>query len=463
MFSRMSASETTVSWHRHIACCTFPFGTHAAPLLLLVRHLAAASPTTLFTFLGTQDSNSHVFKKGSSSSPLPNNIVLQPVHDGVPPGHVFSGHYGEPIGLFLRAGKESFRNGMDEAEAVVGVRISCVLSDAFLWFCGELAEERAATWVAFWTSGAAAVSAHLHTDLFRKEIGTQGVEARKDELVGIVPGFSTVRLHDLPEGVVLGDFSNPFSQMLHNMAIALPRATATAVNSYEELEIELVEDLKTKLKNYLNVGPFPLLFPPQGTKSDDYGCIPFLEGRDHASVAYVSFGTVATLPPHELVALADAVEVSRITFIWSLNDKAAEHLPEGFKERTEGRGKVVPWAPQVALLAHPATGVFITHGGWNSIIESIIAGVPMICRPFLGDQMLNTRFIETVWRIGTGVEVDVFTKTGTLAALEKVIRTEEGKQMRANVTVLKGLAEAAVQPNGSSIKNMESLIKLVTE
>ncbi|KAL9267650.1 Kaempferol 3-O-beta-D-galactosyltransferase-like protein [Drosera capensis] len=78
---------------------------------------------------------------------------------------------------------------MDEAEAVVGVRISCVLSDACLWFCGEIAEERAATWVVFWTSGAAAVSAHFHTDLFREEIGTQGVEARKDELVGIVPGF----------------------------------------------------------------------------------------------------------------------------------------------------------------------------------------------------------------------------------------------------------------------------------
>ncbi|KAL9267658.1 Anthocyanidin 3-O-glucosyltransferase 7-like protein [Drosera capensis] len=137
----------------------------------------------------------------------------------------------------------------------------------------------------------------------------------------------------------------------------------------------------------------------------------------------------------------EALEASGITFLWSLNDKAAEHLPKGFKERIGSRGKVV------------------THGGWNSIIENIIAGVPMICRPFLGDQMLNTRLIETVWKIGTRLEGDVFMKTGTLAALEKVIQTQEGKQMRANVAELKSLAEAAVQPNGSSNKNMQSLIK----
>ncbi|GAB4838924.1 hypothetical protein Ancab_028456 [Ancistrocladus abbreviatus] len=101
------------------------------------------------------------------------------------------------------------------------------------------------------------------------------------------------------------------------------------------------------------------------------------------------------------------------------HSQAKTKLLEGFLKRTEEKGKVVPWVPQLALLAHPSVGVFVTHGGWSSILESIITGVPMICRPFFADQMFNKRFIETVWQIGTGVEGEIFTKSGTLDALKK--------------------------------------------
>ncbi|KAL9267058.1 Flavonol 3-O-glucosyltransferase-like protein [Drosera capensis] len=443
---------------RHVAAACFPFASHPAALLLLVRHLAASSPDVLFTFFGTKDCNKNMFKDGGSGANLPPNVVPHVVHDGIPDGHVVSDMHRELM-LFLKGAKESFKKGMEEAEAMVGVKISCVVSEALMWFCGGIAADKGASWVAFWICSATSLSAHLHIDDFRAKFGTQDVE--EDDLVGTVPGFSMVRFSDLPEGVVLGDFSSPLSQMVYNMATALPNATATIVNLYEELEWDAVKDLKIMLKKCINVGPLSLLFPHQATRSDDYGCIPFLEGRDHASVAYIAFGTLATPPPHELVALAKALEASRITFIWSLKDNDVAHLPKEFKERTDGRGKVVPWAPQVALLAHQAVGVFVNHGGWASVTESIFAGVPMICRPFFADQFLNTRYVETVWKIGTAV--DVFTKTGTLDALERVIRTEEGKQMRANVAALKSSVEAAVPLKGSSNKNLESLIELVTE
>lgn len=78
----------------------------------------------------------------------------------------------------------------------------------------------------------------------------------------------------------------------------------------------------------------------------------------------------------------------------------------------------MPWAPQVDILKHKAIGVLITHCGWNSMLESIVGGVPMICRPFFGDHRLNGRMIESVWEIGVNVEDGKFTKDGLMKRLD---------------------------------------------
>ncbi|KAL4353010.1 hypothetical protein GQ457_06G017930 [Hibiscus cannabinus] len=83
--------------------------------------------------------------------------------------------------------------------------------------------------------------------------------------------------------------------------------------------------------------------------------------------------------PNELVALAEALEASQVPFIWSLRDKLKVHLPNGFLDKANGI--IVPWAPQTDVLAHGAVGVFITHGGWNSLVESIAAEPCKVDKP----------------------------------------------------------------------------------
>ncbi|KAL7193750.1 hypothetical protein ACSBR2_025384 [Camellia fascicularis] len=118
--------------HLHIGVLAFPFGTHAAPLLTLVRRLAAAEPTLKFSFLSTAKSNRQTFS-GAKANQF-DNIKVYDVWDGVAEGDEFGGNVHVAAGLFMKATPENFKRGMEAAAAESGVKISCLLTDAFLWF-----------------------------------------------------------------------------------------------------------------------------------------------------------------------------------------------------------------------------------------------------------------------------------------------------------------------------------------
>ncbi|KAG4932454.1 hypothetical protein JHK87_046456 [Glycine soja] len=110
---------------------------------------------------------------------------------------------------------------------------------------------------------------------------------------------------------------------------------------------------------------------------------------------------------------------------------------------------------------HSAVCVCMTHGGWNSVLDCIVGGVPMISRPFFGDQMLNTATMEHVWEIGVELENGVFTKEGILRALELIMSSEKGKMTRQKIVELKDFAMAAGGPEGDSTKNFCTFSEIV--
>lgn len=364
------------------------------------------------------------------------------------------------VGKFMASAREGFREGMERAESQRGVRICCLLTDAFLWFAGDLADEMAVEWIPYWAASDCALSTHVHTDLIRRTLGLDGMAKKPNQTINFIPGLSFVHTDYLPEGVLPEDPESSIAHMLYKMGQYLPKVTAVVVNSFEEFEPETTKHLKSKLQKVLNVGPsvFPSLPNPN---FDVNSCLSWLDGHMSSSVAYISFGSMATPPPNELEALTEALRAKKMPFLWSMRDHSKGLLPKGFVEETKDFGKIVSWAPQVEVLAHPSVGVFITHCGWNSIVESITGGVPVICRPFYGDQNLNSLMVQDFWKIGIRLEGGVFSKSGTMKALESVWSGEEGKKMRENIGIQKEKAKEAMGPNGSSTANLQTLLEVI--
>ncbi|XP_010463008.2 PREDICTED: UDP-glycosyltransferase 78D1-like [Camelina sativa] len=188
----------------------------------------------------------------------------------------------------------------------------------------------------------------------------------------------------------------------------------------------------------MTVIPPPTLTPVR----DPHGCFAWMGKRSPAFVAYISFGTVMEPPPVELVAIAQGLESSKVPFVWSLKEKNMVHLPKGFLDRTREQGIVVPWAPQVELLKHEATGVNVTHCGWNSVLESLSAD------RFWRINRLNGRAVEVVWKVGMMVNNGFFTKEGFEKCLHQVFVHDDGKTMKANAKKLKEQLQEDVSTKG---------------
>ncbi|TKY59437.1 Kaempferol 3-O-beta-D-galactosyltransferase [Spatholobus suberectus] len=439
---------------KHVAVFPFPVGSHIMPLLNLVLKLAHAAPNCSFSFICTEKLNAtHISKPH-----FPNNIKAYSISDGIPEGHALGSDM-ERLLFFIKTGPENLHKGIQLAEAETKERVTCIIADPFVTSSLLVAQTLNVPWIAIWLPNSCSLSLYFYTDLIREHCPNHAGNTTLDFL----PGLSKLRVEDMPRDLLDGgEKETLFSRMLVSQGRVLPQAKAVVMNFFGELDPPLfVQDMRSKLQSLLYVVPLPSpLLPSSGT--DSSGCLSWLDMKSSRSVAYVCFGTVVAPPPHELVAVAEALEESRFPFLWSLKESQMDLLPKGFLERTGMRGKIVSWAPQSQVLAHDSVGVFVTHCGGNSVIESVSSGVPMICRPFFGDQGIAGRVIEDVWEIGRIIEGRVFTKNGLLKSLNLILVQEEGKKIRDNALKLKKTVQHAARPEEQAAQDFKTLVQIIS-
>ncbi|CAJ1939529.1 unnamed protein product [Sphenostylis stenocarpa] len=261
------------------------------------------------------------------------------------------------------------------------------------------------------------------------------------------------------------------------------RSHGVVVNSFYELE-KVYADYFSKVlgRKTWHIGPLSLCNRDMEEKANrgkgasvgDHECLKWLDTKKPKSVVYVCFGSTVVLPDSRLREIATGLEASDQQFMWVVRKRkedGVEWLPDGFEKRMEGKGLIIRgWAPQLLILEHEAIGAFVTHCGWNSILEAASAGVPMITWPIFADQFFNEKLVTEVLKIGVpvgakkwvGVEGDNITSDVVEKAVKTITIGEEAIDMRNKAKELSKLARRAMEEGGSSHSDLTTLIEELT-
>lgn len=200
-------------------------------------------------------------------------------------------------------------------------------------------------------------------------------------------------------------------------------------------------------------------------KPKSESCVSWLNTKEPGSVVYVSFGSVASLNAEQMTEMAWALRQTSHNFLWVVKITEDSNLPNNFMEETAGKGLVVKWCPQLEVLAHHALGCFITHCGWNSTVEAISFGVPMVGMPQFLDQMTNAYFVEKVWAVGVQPKVNgnnLATREEIDRCISEVMHGERAEEIKKNAKQWKEFAKEAVDEGGSSDEYINEIIARLT-
>ena len=241
---------------------------------------------------------------------------------------------------------------------------------------------------------------------------------------------------------------------------------------------------------YISLGPFlPSVYLEAECKHEEKSmdhmslslwaetdCSQWLDSKARSSVLYVSFGSMVRMSKAQLHEIAMGLLESEQTFLWVVrpgilnnSDQDANDdtsvLPDGFLEKTKNKGLVVPWATQLSVLSHPSVGGFFTHGGWNSTLESLTLGVPMLVFPHWADQYTDRMLVVNQWKIGLKLETcrdDGVIERGEIARATKfLLGSNEGEEMRRRGKEMRETIRQAASPGGSSCLNLQRLVDYI--
>lgn len=291
---------------------------------------------------------------------------------------------------------------------------------------------------------------------------------RGEEEVDYIPGVAKTRLADLPT-IFHGKGRQVLGGALECIAWA-SKADYFLSTSFYELEFPVVDALQSQLSAPVYcVGPTIPFFKGDrdGEGDGDLAYLRWLDSQPRGSVLYVSLGSFLSVSEAQMEEMVAGVRDSGVRFLWvargetSLIGSACE----------EDMGLVVPWCEQLKVLCHPSVGGFWTHSGWNSTLEAIYAGVPMLTCPIFWDQVPNSKQIAEDWKIGLRVKKEgggggggggenLVTRQETARLVRKLMdeESDEGREMRRRARELREACRRAVARGGSSDRNLDAFI-----
>ncbi|KAI8545446.1 hypothetical protein RHMOL_Rhmol07G0040400 [Rhododendron molle] len=351
-------------------------------------------------------------------------------------------------------------------------RLVALFVDPFGLDAFDVAEEIGVAPYIFFPSSAMSLLFFLHLPKLDKMFSC---EYRDLPVPLKLPGCVLVHGRDLPDPVQ--DRSHVGYKKILEIVSRITSSEGIIINSFLDLEEGAIKALQVEEPGKQPVYPIgPLIQTSSSDRSDQPECLKWLDDQPSQSVLFVSFGSGGTLSLGQINELALGLEMSGQKFLWvvrSPSDKSNAaffdaqsqtdplgFLPKGFLERTEGQGLVVSsWAPQIEVLRHGSTGGFLTHCGWNSILESVVHGMPLIVWPLFAEQKMNAVMLYEGLKVALrpkANEIGIVKREEIARVVKELIEGEEGKKVREK---MKGLQDAA----GKELNKDESSAKSLSE
>ncbi|KAK8304807.1 hypothetical protein V6Z11_D03G016800 [Gossypium hirsutum] len=449
----------------HVALVASPGMGHLIPVLELGKRLVSHHGISATIFVVTMDaslSRSQLLKVSGITDDFL-DVVLLPAVD-------ISARVDKTTGILRQMAMMVHEALPSLRSAILAMEVQpiALIVDMFATEAFVVAEEFMMFKYVFVTTNAWFLALTVHGPNLDKEVD-QDDHINNQKPIHI-PGCEPVRFVDCYEQFLRRN------KVYFRMGTEISTADGILVNSFYDLEpltlAALHDTRKVGLAPKAPVYPIgPLVRPVELSLRGEV--LRWLDMQPKESVLYVSFGSGGTLSAKQTIELAWGLENSQQRFIWVVrppveNDSAAtvfksngvnndflDYLPEGFLNRTCKNGLVVPkWAPQTEILSHPSIGGFLSHCGWNSSLESIVNGVPMIVWPLYAEQKMNATVLAE--HIGVATRSKLLAPKGVVgrdaiaAMIQKIMVDKEGEAIRAKVKMLKSCAVKAVSNGGSS-------------
>ncbi|XP_026441391.1 UDP-glycosyltransferase 87A2-like [Papaver somniferum] len=409
-----------------------------------------------------------------SESRLPPQIQLHSIPNVIPSelgrGLDHSG-FSEAVRTKMEDPFEQFLDKLQQKDDP-GVGVTAIIADTILAWAVSVGSRRSIPVVSLWPLSPTVFSIVYHIDLL-KQNGHYPVDFSSDELIDYIPGVSPIRLADMPASL---DLSRKRSFTIAENVSAAPKAHCLLLTTYYELEPRVTKALMEILPvPVYAIGPS---IPLPTTLRDDHDrrniisnvdtdeyYLKWLDAQPERSVLYVSFGSLLSASSEQMEEILAGLFESGVIYLL-VSPGGKESINDN--EMDKSRSLVVPWCNQLRVLCHSSVGGFWTHCGWNSILEGVYAGVPMLTSPVGLDQFTSRALVVDCWKIGmniikeVGAEISVKREEVALTVknfMNSNGDNEESKLMMTRANELKKSCRQALAKGGSSTANLDDFIR----
>ncbi|KAK4734091.1 hypothetical protein R3W88_008352 [Solanum pinnatisectum] len=450
----------------HVIIFPFPAQGHVNSMLKLAQLLSISNFDV--TFLVTVDTHDRLLNHTDVLSRFGSGFHLQALPHGISMDVM---NTRDGILILYNSLNQIAKPFLREFIVNMNSPVTCLIADGILSMAGDVAQEINLPLIYFRTISGCAFWSYFCIPHLIQARQLPLKENAMDLTLTKVKGMENfLRGRDLPSFCRASDLTSPDFRIVMTETLQTPRARGLILNTFEDLEGPILSQIRTVCPNVYTIGAVHAHLKTRlATKStssnslwqEDESCISWLDTQPSKSVIYVSFGSIAGLTKEELLEFWYGLVNSEQKFLWAMRpdliigQERKDEISVELEQGTKARGYMADWVPQEKVLAHRAIGGFLTHSGWNSTLESIVEGVPMICWPRFADQQVNSRFVGEVWKMGLDIK-DTCDRNIIAKSIRDLMDKRNG-EFSLRTEQMASLAKKAVNEGGSSYINLDRL------